>query len=464
MILEDKNDPKNIWLQVERAIDSRESKVGFNIWSIANEQNNLLKYRPKRKDSFELAEIDGKDGAKSYMLRNTVNDKYLILGEKDLFLWNLMDGNKSSKDLYIELSMEYGLVSENTIFSFIHILKDSGFLQDKSTSVYQNINDRLRKHKLLYQVKKVIDFLLHARMTTKKADIFFAWIYSGLSVVFKKTVLVLMFGMLAINLGLTAFFVFYKHETMLLSPGTGAGSHDVIVMMVVTYLSVLVHEIAHGLTVKHYKRKVLRAGLMLLFGSPIAYVDTTDILMKGRFPRIGVSFAGPCVNGVIGGILLLLALVFPESIYENIALHAGLINSLLFVVNLIPFSETDGHYIIQDWLEQPQLRKESLKFLRLGIWKILVGKEKWQKKDFGYLFYSSISVVGIVYLVTKGVHLWIFTGRHLLEEALTNSRMVLEVLLFWIILVLVIAFFRTIVRLKDRKTSITHLLEAHLKD
>ncbi len=117
--------------------------------------------------------------------------------------------------------------------------------------------------------------------------------------------------------------------------------------------------------------------------------------MKGRVSRIGVSFAGPCVNGVIGAVLLILALVFPESIHENLTLHAGLINSLLFVVNLVPFTETDGHYIIQDWLMQPQLRKESLEFMRRNLWIKLIKMEKWHKKELGYLSYGSISVIGI---------------------------------------------------------------------
>lgn len=453
----------NIWLQAEKAIHTREPGSDLNVWNIVDEQFNLLRYRPKRKDHIELAEIDGKGGEKSYMLRDPVSDRYLILGERDQYLWNLMDGKKSVKDLYLELAMEYGLVAQSAVFSLIRILKDNGFLYEKPVSVYQSIGDRLMKHKILYQVKKAAGFLLHARLTTKKADLLFTWLYNGFSAVFSKPAFYLMLGLLIINLGLTSYFVFIKHETLLLMPHVGAGSHDVIYMMVIIYLSVLIHEIAHGLAVKHYERKVLRAGLMLMFGSPIAYVDTTDILMKGRISRIGVSFAGPCINGVIGAVLLIFALAFPESIHENLTLHAGLINSLLFVVNLIPFTETDGHYIIQDWLIQPQLRKESLEFMRRGLWIKLIKLEKWKKKEFGYLIYGSISVIGICYLLAKGIHLWAHTGQHLLAEALENPRMVFEILLFWIILVSLIAVFRAIARRKERNNSISSLLEAHLQ-
>lgn len=463
MIPEKNNGTKNIWMQVENALRTDKSSTGFDIWNMVDEHYHPLKDRPKRKDDMELAEVEGLNGSKSYVLRNPSNDKYLVLEEKEAFLWNLMDGQSSVRDLYLELTMEYGLISQTTVFSFVRILKENGFLWDKSTPVYQTINDKLRRHQLFFRMKRGMDYLFHARLTTKKADIFFTWLYNICAVFYTKFAFIFIVGLLAVNLGLTAYFLFYKHETILLTPHLGAGSHDIIAMMVITYLSVLIHEIAHGLTVKHYERKVLRAGLMLLFGSPIAYVDTTDILMRGRLPRIGVSFAGPCINGVIGAVLLILALVFPESIHENLTLHAGIINSLLFVVNLIPFTETDGHYIIQDWLVQPQLRKESLEFLRLGLWKKLIRIEKWQKKDFGYLVYGSISVAGICYLIVKGAHLWAFTGRHLLAEILENPRIALEVLLFWVVLVLLIALIHTVFRRRKQKNSITNLLEARLR-
>ena len=468
MISETTTITTNIWSQLETAIDSnrhpRNSGAALDIWSLVDDQFNPLQYRPRKKDAIELATIDEKNGAVSYMLRNPENDRYLILAEKDLFLWNLMDENRSVKDLYLELSMEYGLVPQTTIFSLIEVLKNNGFLQDRQALVYQAIDDKLRKHQFLYRIKKISDFFLHARFTTKKADRFFSWLYSKLAFVFRKSAFYILFAFLALDLGLTAYFVFFMHETMLLTPEVGAGSHDIICMIIIIYLSVVVHETAHGLAVKHYQRKVLQAGVMLLFGSPIAYVDTTDILMRGRFPRIGVSFAGPCINGVLGGILLLFALIVPESIHENLAIQAGLINSLMFVINLIPFTETDGHYIIQDWLVQPQLRKESLEFLRRGGWKKLRSREKWQKKEFGYLIYSSISVFGICYLLVKGIHLWLFTGKFLLQEALSNPHMLLEVLSFWLFFVFLIALFRFIIYRNRRKFSIPYLLAARLDE
>ncbi|MBH1939949.1 M50 family metallopeptidase [Mobilitalea sibirica] len=461
-MVDENNDYKNIWDRVENALSIGKSNTEFDLWNSIDEHYNPYKYKPKRKENVEIAQIDSKGGAITYMLRNTANDKYIILGDKELYLWKQMDGSNTVKNLYLELIMEYGLTAQSTLFSFLQILKANNFLHDSSTSVYLEIDKTLSRHKILYRVKSVINFLMSARLTTKKADQFFAWLYKRLKVVYHKISFFLMLVMLIINLGLTSYFLFYKHETILLTPHTGPGSHDVIYLMVITYFSVFIHEIAHGLTVKHYDRKVLRAGFMLLFGSPIAYVDTTDILMKGRYRRIGVSFSGPCINGVIGGILLFIALIHPESIHENLMLHAGLVNSMLFVLNLIPFTETDGHYIIQDWLMMPQLRQESLRFLKLDIWKILIGKEKWQKKHFGFLFYGSISVLGIYYLLMKGIHLWAHSGQHLLEEALSNPRMVIEVILFWVFLVLLIVFLRRIARYRSKKNSITNLLEFRL--
>ena len=463
MTISKHNHVNNIWFKLDSAIHARKNRDPLDVWKVAEEHHNMAKYRPKTIDHAELVEISSRHEETSYMLHNIENDRYIAFGEKELFLWYKMDGQHNVKDLFVELTMEYGLVGQTVVLSFIRMLKDNGFLQKKPTSVFQAISSDILSHSIFYQLKRVVNYLLHVRLTTKKADAFFERLYGRVSFVFSRPALVIIAGLLALDLFLASYLLFIKHETLLIRPETGAGSHDVIIMMLVAYISVFIHELAHGLTVKHYGRKVLRAGFMLVFGNPIAYVDTTDIWMKGHSARIGVSFAGPCINGVIGAVLLLKAIILPEHVYQNLMVHAGILNSLLFVINLVPFMETDGHYIIQDWFEQPRLRKDSLEFVRKGMWKKFRGHEKWDKADFGHLIYGTIALAGLGYMIAAGIHLWMHTGRHLLDAALRRPFMVVEVLTFTVIMVLLIALFR--IRHpanRGRKSHFTDVLQARL--
>lgn len=60
---------------------------------------------------------------------------------------------------------------------------------------------------------------------------------------------------------------------------------------------------------------------------PVAYVDTSDMWLEGRWPRIAVSIAGPYANLVLGGLAALVA---------------------------------DGYHVLSDLLDRPNLRPRAL--------------------------------------------------------------------------------------------------------
>lgn len=74
-----------------------------------------------------------------------------------------------------------------------------------------------------------------------------------------------------------------------------------ITLAVIDVIVIGTHEMAHGLAVKHARREVLRAGLLLYFLMPAPYVDSTDVWMASRRHRVIVSWAGPFSGMLIGG-------------------------------------------------------------------------------------------------------------------------------------------------------------------
>jgi putative peptide zinc metalloprotease protein len=61
-----------------------------------------------------------------------------------------------------------------------------------------------------------------------------------------------------------------------------AGASELLLLWAAAILPVMIHELGHALTVKHYGREINAGGLMLYFGLPAAYVDTTDIWRPPR--------------------------------------------------------------------------------------------------------------------------------------------------------------------------------------
>ncbi len=72
-----------------------------------------------------------------------------------------------------------------------------------------------------------------------------------------------------------------------------------------------IHEIGHGLAVKHARRTAVRAGFLIYYGCPAAFVDTTDVWMSPRATRLLVSFAGPMMELVLGGVCAAGAVLLP---------------------------------------------------------------------------------------------------------------------------------------------------------
>lgn len=453
----------SIWTRIEEDISKRpEEAPAFDIWELAEERLNLAKYRPVRIAEAELADVSSEAAGKRYMLRNPNNDKYITLGEQELFLWNLMDGENTLKDLILEYFAKYGTMGQEVLFNLLGLLKGNGFLKEKPAPVMQTLLARLQGRKLLFRLMLAVDFFMHRSFTSKRADEYFDRLYRHVfRPIYTRPALIIILLLLAADLALFTYFFFVKAVSLLPSP-SGANISDMITMMLILYGSVFIHENAHGLTVKAFGRKVLRAGLLLYFGSPIWFVDTTDIWMKSRFPRMAVSFGGPCSNALLGGVLFLIALLLPDGITRSILLQGGVLNTFYFFFNLLPVAETDGHYIIQDYLEMPRLRPQSLSFIRRGVWQKLARRERWAKNDFILLVYGLVSVVGTGFMLFMGVQLWVTTGARLVKAILSRPLLVAQILGVLVVIAAITAVVRGGVPWARRAVSVTRVLEARI--
>ena len=131
--------------------------------------------------------------------------------------------------------------------------------------------------------------------------------------------------------------------------------------MRINALCLVAHELGHALGAKHAGRKVPAAGVLLYFGIPSAFVDTTDVWMAGRRARLITTASGPAASLVLAGAAQLVGLVWPELAPVAFKLSfAWYLNSLF---NLNPLLALDGYYLLMDWLEIPNLRARGIAFI-----------------------------------------------------------------------------------------------------
>jgi putative peptide zinc metalloprotease protein len=69
----------------------------------------------------------------------------------------------------------------------------------------------------------------------------------------------------------------------------------------------------HALTVKHFGREVPKGGVMLYFGMPAAFVETTDIWLEPKRARLAVTWNGPYTGLIIGGLAAIFIYLYPSA-------------------------------------------------------------------------------------------------------------------------------------------------------
>ncbi len=159
----------------------------------------------------------------------------------------------------------------------------------------------------------------------------------------------------------------------------------------------LVHEMAHGIACKRFGGDVREAGVVLIIGAPVPYVDVTSAWrFRSKWQRIFVSAAGMYVELLVAAIA---ALVFVHTRNPIVQIHARNIvlagSIVTLFINANPLMRFDGYYILSDALEIPNLSGLGQQFLQHVIRRFALGmpsqlpaasaKQRWIIAVYGLL-------------------------------------------------------------------------------
>ena len=133
-------------------------------------------------------------------------------------------------------------------------------------------------------------------------------------------------------------------------------------LAVLLYIPIkLLHELAHGLAVRRWGGQVHEAGVTLMLGMPVPYVDASAAsAFVRRRERVIVGAAGLLAELSLAALALPLWLWLNDGLLRDAAfvtlVIAG-VSTLLFNAN--PLQRLDGYYIATDLLELPNLAARS---------------------------------------------------------------------------------------------------------
>lgn len=131
----------------------------------------------------------------------------------------------------------------------------------------------------------------------------------------------------------------------------------------------VLHEVAHGLAVRHWGARVPQWGVTLLMGTPVPYVDASaSAALPGRGQRAAVAAAGIVVELGLVAVGLGVALSVQPGGLRDLALVVVAIGGLSsLLVNANPLMRFDGYHLLCDLADLPNLAPRSAAFWLHGL-------------------------------------------------------------------------------------------------
>ncbi len=303
--------------------------------------------RPRLRSGYALKRLEQAEGSERYVLSDMRGGGFARLDEDEARLLELLDGRFELPELVAEAERLQGPGGPGLLARLVADLGARGMLADVDSATGETI--RLRGWKRL--------------MTPRRID--FPWAPGLVASVYRRggwllfTRVAFVLETLVAIAGLASFvyLVAGRYGTpFVVAKHVGLGG---AVFVAGRFVAVALHELAHGLTIASFGRRVRSAGLKVVGIFPYAYVDTSEAWFEPRRRRIAISAAGPVSDAIVAGTASLIALPLAGGVVRDVLFQVAFGAYVAGFMNLNPFLDRDGYHMLVDILREPQLRRRS---------------------------------------------------------------------------------------------------------
>jgi putative peptide zinc metalloprotease protein len=179
-----------------------------------------------------------------------------------------------------------------------------------------------------------------------------------------------------IGVQLAALYLVAGHWERLTSETSAVLAPDHWLFLAAAWLGLkILHESAHALACKKFGGNVVRAGVMIIFFSPVAFVDVTSSWrFRSKWQRIAVAAAGMYVELFSAVVALFVWANTSDGITHRLALSTAVMASLATIAfNANPLMRFDGYFILADLVGIPNLYSCSRQYLSHSIQRSFLG-------------------------------------------------------------------------------------------
>ena len=211
-----------------------------------------------------------------------------------------------------------------------------------------------------------------------------------------------------------------------LPPVSAHPATEALLMLFLTLLIAMCHELGHAVALVHYGRVPSRAGFGFYWGSLCFYVDSTPALTLGRRQRVTQALVGLAVDVVALSLCAVAAQLCSSTLLAIVFWRLSMLGLVGVAVNLAPILEVDGHWALADLLDEPDLAPRARRSLALAL--------RRERPEAHWLAaYGAASLVAGLVLIGTSVYVFWQTSGHLVQALLGGSATDLLIGLYYVV-------------------------------
>ncbi|MEX0718631.1 MAG: site-2 protease family protein [Planctomycetaceae bacterium] len=299
-----------------------------------------------------------------WSLKDPVSLEYFELEDEEFAILRMLDGRTSLRDIQRRFEARFRplRLALDRLHAFLANLYREGLILAEAPGQGARLLDR---HDAISRRKRLGRWtnLLAIRFRGVDPQAFLDWAHPHVRWMFSAWFLAMFLALIASAAGL----MLVKFDALAARlPGFHDffDAHNIVWLAVALGGAKVLHELGHGFTCRHFGGECHELGVMFLVFAPCLYCNVSDAwTLASRRQRIAISAAGIAVELTLAAACAWLWWLSEPGLFHTLCLNVLVVcsvSTLLFNGN--PLLRYDGYYVLSDWIERPNLGRESARW------------------------------------------------------------------------------------------------------